>query len=458
MRRSKSPPTGPHHPHPRPRTTLNGVLASGLRFTDRPSRGSPGELPDWTRGLWVGLALLSFAPPAQAYIDPGTGSALVYVITGLVVSAYFAARSAWYRVAEWTLRRRHGETRCDLAIHCEDPRYEITFFPVLEELAKRGVQSTLFTMYERTEKLGPLPPGVSHRAIAEGMVGYALLNHLEARMLLTTTPQLDVMTFRRSKRVKHYGHLPHALGESRYVRPYAYDFFDAVYCCGPVMETNIRRIEQIRKLPEKQLFRTGIPHYDALLRQREDRRRPGERKLLLLAPSWGPFSLFSRFGTGFVKQLAARHDVLVRPHPQMRFSQVELYQEILGLEGVEVDTSTTPALAMSRADLLVSDISGIMHEFAFIYERPVVIVDHEMGHGGLEGALLGGHSELRELCKDFIVPIPEDRMPFLADEVDAALARVRPERIAEVRAQVVYAFGNAASTTAEQIVEVLRCL
>ena len=50
--------------------------------------------------------------------------------------------------------------------------------------------------------------------------------------------------------------------------------------------------------------------------------------------------------------------VMVRPHPQMRFSQPELYRQILGLDGVKVDTLDTPP-TRCPAQILVSDISGI---------------------------------------------------------------------------------------------------
>jgi hypothetical protein len=212
------------------------------------------------------LAGLLCARPAAAYIDPGTGSALVGVVTAVVVSVYFAVRALYFRIAELVFRARYRHQKCGLAIHCEDPRYEITFLPVIRSLAERGVELTYFTMYERDGSFEPLPSSVTHRSIAPGMVGYAYLNNLEAEVLVTTTPQLDVMTFRRSKRVGHYCHIAHALGESRYVRPYAYDFFDSVLCCGEVLKTNIRRMEEIRGLPAKELLETGIPHYDELVR------------------------------------------------------------------------------------------------------------------------------------------------------------------------------------------------
>lgn len=86
----------------------------------------------------VGLWLCLQASPAAAYIDPGTGSALFYVISGIIVSIYFAARSLYYRAVDLVFRMRHRDQRCDVAIHCEDPRYEITFLPVVRSWSGRA--------------------------------------------------------------------------------------------------------------------------------------------------------------------------------------------------------------------------------------------------------------------------------------------------------------------------------
>lgn len=404
------------------------------------------------------LAMLLQASPAYAYIDPGTGSAIFYVVTGVIVSLYFGARGLYYRALEFVFRARHGDQRCNLAIHSEDPRYEITFLPLLRELRQRGVDLTYFTMYERDGSYEPLPEGVAHKAIAPGMVGYAYLNNLEARLLVTTTPQLDVMTFRRSRRVRHYAHVQHALGESRYVRPFAYDHYDSILCCGPIMKGNVRRMEALRGSRPKDLYETGIPHYEELLRNRRTAPGPAGDPVVLVAPSWGPLSMFESFGTGFVRDIARRYRVIVRPHPQMKVSQPELYAEILGLDGVTVDTQRTPADAMSRSHVLLSDISGITHEFAFIYERPVVIVDRKSAAGGLEGELLGGDSELKERCAEFIVPVPPSGMPNIVDHLDRVLRSHSADRLAQVRSELVYNFGSASSVAADQLTGILASL
>ncbi len=409
--------------------------------------------------LLLALCLALQAGNASAYIDPGTGSALLYVVTGLVVSIYFSIRGLYYRALEALLRVRYRHQSCDLAIHCEDPRYEITFLPIVKALTERGIPSTFFTMYPRGASFEPLPPGTTHREIDPGMVGYAYLNNLEARLLVTTTPQLDVMTFRRSPRVRHYAHVQHALGESRYVRPYAFDFFDSVLCCGPTLAKNIRRMEAIRGFPAKKLYETGIPHYEDLIqRSREAPLPPVDRPIILIAPSWGPLSMFEAFGIGFVEDIARHYEVIVRPHPQMRISQPDLYQQILSLRGVIVDTQRTPSDAMSRANLLLSDISGITHEFAFIYGRPVLVVDRKMKDGGLEGELLGGDSDLKAACRDFIVPIQPNDMSRIVPRISEALANHSPVRIALVREQLIYNFGRASQVAAAQLADILQHL
>lgn len=411
-----------------------------------------------SRAFCLALALGLVAEPqtASAYIDPGTGSALFYVVTGVVVSAYFAIRGLYYRLLDLLFRARFRHSRCAIAIHCEDPRYEITFLPILQHLTEQGIAPTFFTMYERDDTFEPLPARVAHRAIPPGMVGYAYLNHIEATVLATTTPQLDVMTFRRSRRVHSYVMVQHALGECRFVRPFAYDYFDVVLCCGEVLKKNIRRMEALRGSRPKELLDTGLPHYEALIARRDAAPARSGRTCVLVAPSWGPLSMFEAYGTDFIAGIARRFQVIVRPHPQMRVSQPSLYARILATPGVEVDTSRTPSEAMSRADILLSDISGIAHEFAFIYERPVVVIDRHLEPGGLEGELLGGESEIKQRCSAFIVSLPGSRIGEASDELARVLEAHAPDRLRRVREELIYNFGSASKVAACQLADIYR--
>jgi hypothetical protein len=240
------------------------------------------------------------------------------------------------------------------------------------------------------------------------------------------------------------------------VRPFAYDYFDTVLCCGEILKKNIRRMEELRGSRPKQLLETGLPHYEVMLELARQAPPLSGDTVVLVAPSWGPMSMFEAFGTDFVAAIARRFKVLVRPHPQMKLSQPELYARILALDGVEVDTGRSPSAAMARAHIVLSDISGISHEFAFIHERPVVVIDRQLQLGGLEGELLGGDSEVKQRCAEFIVPVPPEEMPQIVQHLERVLAGHSAERLRQVRNELVYNFGDASRVAAAQVLDILN--
>jgi hypothetical protein len=59
-----------------------------------------------TRNLVLGCALLLYVMPAHAYIDPGTGSALIQGVIAAVAAVGITARLYWHRIAEFMRRFR----------------------------------------------------------------------------------------------------------------------------------------------------------------------------------------------------------------------------------------------------------------------------------------------------------------------------------------------------------------
>jgi hypothetical protein len=405
----------------------------------------------------ITLTILLSVKPVYAYIDPGTGSTLVYIITGIVVAIFFTAKGLFYKLIDFFSLKKIKQEECCIAIHSESPRYDITFLPIMRYLSMLNADYTYFTMYERNDIFEKLPNGAKHKVLKPGIVGYSFLNILKAKLLVTTTPQLDIMTFKRSKNVEHYCIVQHALGESMFVKPFAYDNFDSVLCCGEILIQNLRKIEEIRNIKPKKLFKTGIPHYDELIKRKKDLRRLNGQKTILIAPSWGELSLFRKHGTDFINQLIDSYHIIIRPHPQMKISQIELYEKIISIKGVQIDTEDMCDLAMSKADLLISDFSGIIHEFAFIYERPVIVVDYDKNLEGFDGFLLQSESQVKEKSKDFIHTIKPENFNDIENTINEALKNFSVDIVRRVRQEFIFNFGNAGGIAAQQIMDILRC-
>ena len=67
-----------------------------------------------SRKLMLGCVILLCALPAHAYIDPGTGSALIQGVIAAVAAIGITARLYWHRIAEFIRRfRKRDEKNTD---------------------------------------------------------------------------------------------------------------------------------------------------------------------------------------------------------------------------------------------------------------------------------------------------------------------------------------------------------
>ena len=403
-----------------------------------------------------------------AYLDPGTGSMLLYTIVGIGAALFFTLKSLFLHILAM-LRGREGAASlatldADIIFHSEAKQYDHLFLPLLEQMSVVAEEERVLayiTQYHR-EGLPECPTRVRHFSIGHGAAGFAALNRVRARILVTTTPQLNVMMFRRSPYVKHYCHLAHSPTDISLYKPYAFDHFDSVLCPGSFMEKSIRILEKVRGLPEKRLFYTGLVYFDRIKDQIGRRERESNRPCVLIAPSWGSNGLFSRWGTDFLDGLADEFSVIVRPHPQMKLSQESLFNEVLELcrkNGYFLDEAPSGKESMERSDLMISDFSGILFDYAFVYEKPLIIADTEMEYKGFEAFFLDKPLWDEEIRHEMGRVIKSGEVSGLKEIVREELAKERSKersRIAELRDRIVANFGNAAPATARQIDELLR--
>lgn len=207
------------------------------------------------------------------------------------------------------------------------------------------------------------------------------LNYLKAKILVMTTPQLDVLHLKRSKDVDYFIHLIHSPVDVFKYRPFSFDFFDCIMCSGYYQIDHIRMIEKERNLKSKNLLETGLVYFDELLKTKQETNlfndKKNDQKIILVAPTWGRSSLLNKAGFDFIKILIdAGLEVILRPHPQSYISDLELIKDIEvnfdKSERFSIDNNPTAQESMEKAHLMISDVSGIIFDFTFIYEKPVV--------------------------------------------------------------------------------------
>lgn len=319
----------------------------------------------------------------QLYIDPGTGSMLFTILIGVIGAAVYSIRMFWIRMK---FRISGGKIdnsakKIPIAIFSDDKRYWKIFEPVCRELGKRGKSVVYLTQSEDDPGLTSNLENVKAEYIGGDNKAFARLNYLNATILLSTTPGLDIYQWKRSPDVDWYVHILHAATEVSTYRMFGLDYYDAVLLSGDYQGRDIRNLEKMRQLPEKELVKIGIPYMDEMAaRLAGDASLTEHPRTVLLAPSWGKSAILSVYGGGIIETLLnTGYHVIVRPHPQSFASEKEMLEELMARypasEQLEWNRDTDNYEVLRRSDIMISDFSGVAFDFSLIYDKPVIYTD-----------------------------------------------------------------------------------
>ena len=191
------------------------------------------------------------------YIDPGTGSMLFTILIAVLGSLVYLLRNLKLKIGSLIRRDRKAEhaQATPLVIFSDHKRYWTTFAPICDELEKRG-QPTLYLSESQDDPVFQRNYQHIHAEyIGEGNSAFARLNFLRARVMLSTTPSLDVYQWKRSRDVSWYVHIPHAPNDITLYRMFGIDYYDAILLSGEYQVEQVRKLEKLRGLPEKELKR-----------------------------------------------------------------------------------------------------------------------------------------------------------------------------------------------------------
>ena len=324
----------------------------------------------------------------RLYIDPGTGSMLFSLLAGLFGAGAWAARGLYMK---WRVRARGGGTPGEdtpLVIYSDDRRYWNVFGPICDELERRGIPTRYLTSSPDDPGLARPYAHIRAAYIGRDEEAFATLNGLKARVLLATTPGLDVYQWKRSKDIPYYVHVPHAPGDITRYRMYGIDWFDAILLSGEYQIHQVRELERIRGLPPKELRLVGIGYLDAMRArlEREGRAASDGTLTVMMAPSWGKSGILSRYGERAIRALLDTGSrVIIRPHPQSWQSEADLLARLEAAfpasEKLEWNRDSDNFDALRRTDVLISDFSGIIFDAALVFDLPVIYADTSFDPG-----------------------------------------------------------------------------
>ena len=318
------------------------------------------------------------------YIDPGTGSMLFTVLISVVGFLVYFFRVMWVKVKYSVHRGKQSkidQSKIPVLIFGEAKRYWQTFEPICDEFEKRGIDVVYWTTSPDDPVLEKKYEHIKPEFIGEGNKAYARLNMVNATVLIATTPGLKVYQWKRSKFVNHYIHVLHGAYDITTYRMFGTDYFDSVLLSGQYQADEIRKMEEMRELPAKEIELVGVPFLDVLKEKLEKADvKKNETTTVLLAPSWGPNSIFNVYGEKLIDELIKTgYDIIIRPHHQSFVADADLMNKLTTKypdgDHLKWDRSSDNFDSLCKADIMITDFSGIIFDFTLVFNKPVLYAD-----------------------------------------------------------------------------------
>jgi len=338
---------------------------------------------------WLVFFIFAVLPlPIFAYLDPGTGSMLFSIILGIVATSFFVLKSLIFKLvhlpALLTGKKLRVGNEYRIVFYSEGGAYWPVFEPALKELSKYDIPILYLTSDEKDPAFAAEIKNIFVQFAGKGMKAYFYLNRLEADIVVMTTPGLDVLQIKRSKKVRHYVHITHSAAGCIGYKTYGLDYYDTVLTGGDVDIINIKEIESKRPIKKKNLEAVGCTYLDVI---REKLKSPefavrkyfsNDRQTVLISPTWGSHGLLSVCGDKVFQLLIEKTDynIIVRPHPQSYVSEIEmiefLKEKYTDNQRIYWDSDRSNLNSLAQSDIMISDFSGIIFDNLFIFGKPVI--------------------------------------------------------------------------------------
>ncbi len=396
------------------------------------------------------------------YIDPGTGSMLVSLFFALVATAGFAFRALYVKLmfifSGGRAKDKLADKNIPYVIFSDHKRYWNVFHELCNEFEKHKIDLTYYTCSPDDPVLQSDYKYIHAQYLGEKNKPYAKMNVLHADIVLATTPGLDVYQWKRSRYVKWYAHVPHALSSLYTYRMYGIDHYDSVLVSGQSQIDTAKEIESLRpNISRKEYVIVGSAVMDNIKSQKDSCAliKTHAETVVLVAPSWGKSGLLSKFGSAFLNALLQTgFTIVVRPHPQSVVSEQHILAPLQKeFNQMEWNFDNDNFSILNRADILISDFSGTMFDFALGINKPVIYTDVEFDSSPYDAAWIEGEMWEFTTLPKIGIKLQEKDFSHIKDVIQVALqSRELQQGRDSVREECWANIGHSASATFNYLV------
>ena len=417
---------------------------------------------------YIFFVICFFVPSvAYAYLDPGTGNALVYVVLSLVGAFFYFIKGFFYKIIKKQSEQNNksfSEEQKSIVIFSEGKAYWNVFKPIVEKLIEKQQFFSYYTMGMDDPCLRIDSPYMDNCFIGDGHRAFVKIGNLNANIVLTTTPNIGTKGFPipRSNGIIKLAYTGHSFDDAAYMHRGALNYYDAVMLTGEFVINSIRMLEKIRNLPAKELYPAGLPYMDELIKKASifASKNPELQKItVLLAPSWGNKGFLNSYGSDFIEELAKQDfNLILRPHPQSLKVERKLIRDIekklRKYKNLKWDLNPDGTESFQIADIMISDTSAVRFDFALVYQKPFITIPIVFTPEMIQEYELAdlGYSWTEEAIKIISYTLKDGEIKYIGDIIRRILREKSHEDILEFRNKNIYNLGHSGEVIAEYLI------
>ena len=332
-------------------------------------------------------------------------------------------------------------------------------------ISELTVEKNLQICYVTSVKNDPIFSSKNKNIIAfyigDGTTRTKFFLTLKAKILIMDMPDLQTFHIKRSKvHPVHYIYIFHSMFSTHsYLRKGALDNYDTIFCVGKHHEKEIRATEERYGLKEKKLIKYGFGRLDTLLQEKQKFQNTytEDKNLILIIPTYGEKNLLQICGKELIEiLLKADFTVMLRPHYRIFKDSKKLINSIIENFGNHnnfiLEKGVIPSDKFHNSKCLISDWSGISLEYAFTFERPVILIDIPkkiLNPDSSDISIEPIEVSIRDKIGHVISPNNLEKIPEIIKNIknDNSMN----EQIRKIRSETVYNIGNSVKIGSEII-------
>lgn len=278
-----------------------------------------------------------------------------------------------------------------------------------------------------------------------------LMMKMEADIVVMTTPDLESFHIKRSlvRKDNEYIYVPHDVNSPNLTfRKEALDHFDTIFSSGCLCTAEIRKREELYKLPQKNIIPWGSSVIDNMIQSYKAMDKKEKKcKEILIAPSWQKDNILSTCIEEMLNSLQGYgYHIIIRPHPQFvrhekeRLDALREKFHIDARSNMELQTDFSSNRTVYEADVLITDWSSIAFEYSFATLKPSLFINTPMKVMNEDYAELGITPIDIELRNKIGRSIETDQLASLPEVVEELLSdnAFSKEALADIREKYIY--------------------